>query len=93
MGGRRGYRKSREIEGKVKTVTAKRNSGGDFWPRRATDWEFKPVGARSGDSVGLDFGLKNFLARSDGSGIESPPFFRRAASEIRTKGGKLSAKS
>ncbi|MDR1165687.1 MAG: transposase [Deltaproteobacteria bacterium] len=93
MGRRRGYHKSREIEGKVKTVTAKRDSVGDFWPRRATDWEFKPVGARAGKNVGLDFGLKDFLARSDGSGIESSLFFRRAASEIRTKGGKLSSKS
>ncbi|MDR1165154.1 MAG: transposase, partial [Deltaproteobacteria bacterium] len=59
----------------------------------ATDWEFKPVGARAGDSVGLDFGPRDFLSRSDGSGIESPPFFRRAASEIRTKGGKLFSRS
>jgi putative transposase len=92
MGSTREYLKSREIEGNVKTVTVKRDAAGDFWIYFTTDQDFKPGEVRSGNSVGLDFGLKRFLVKSDGTRIESPLFFKQARKEIRKKSKKLSSK-
>jgi putative transposase len=86
------YFKSREIGGKIKTLTVKRDALGDFWLFFVTDGDIEPVGARSGDIVGLDFGLKTFLTTSDGEKIESPLFMRQASGKIKKLSRKLSKK-
>ena len=70
-----GYFKSRNIEGKVKTVTIKRDRVGDIYIYLVCDTQCDMVKPRTGKSVGLDFGLKNFLTGSDGHNIKSPYFF------------------
>jgi putative transposase len=92
MGKEYKYFKSREIGGEVKTLTVKRDALGDFWLCLATDEDIEPIEARSGESVGLDFGLKTFLTASDGEKIESPLFMRRASGKIKKLSRKLGKK-
>lgn len=46
----------------------------------------------TGESVGIDFGLKTFLTLSNGDKIESPQFHKQALSELRTLNKSLSRK-
>ena len=87
-----GYFQSRKIEGKVKTVTVKRDAVGDIYVYLVCDIQCNPVEARTGKSVGFDFGLKKFLTSSDGYAIESPDFFKQKIKNIKTKSRKLSHK-
>jgi putative transposase len=86
------YSKSREIGGKVKTITVKRDTLGDFWLCFAVEEEIGPSEVRAGKSVGLDFGLKTFLTTSDAEKIQSPMFMRRASREIKKLSRKVSTK-
>ncbi len=74
------YFKSRDIEGKIKTLTVKRDLLGDIYIYMVCETE--EVEPRTGKSVGLDFGLKNFLTTSDGDVIQSPLFFKQNIEEI-----------
>ena len=85
-----GYFQSRRIEGKVKTVTVKRDAVGDIYVYLVCDTQLEPVETRTGKIVGFDFGLKQFLTASDGHDIKSPYFFMLNAKRIRTKCRKLS---
>ena len=85
-----GYFQSRRIEGKVKTITIKRDAVGDIYIYLVCDVQLEPVELRTGKSVGFDFGLKKFLTASDGHDITSPYFFILNAKRIKTKCRKLS---
>ena len=93
-----GYFQSRKIEGKVKTVTVKRDAVGDIYVYLVCDVQAERVGYRTGKSVGLDFGLAGlrkqlrFLTASDGHDIESPEFFALNAQRIKSKHRRLSWK-
>ena len=76
-----GFYKSRDWEGKIKTVTIKRDRCGDYWMFITTDWNPSKTVSRTGKSVGYDFGLKTFLVASDGHDIEPPRFLSLAAKE------------
>ena len=99
--GKRVYKfwKSREIEGKVKTVTVKRNPLGEIFIFVACDHidhhdesgisrgnlgiSSRQVITMSGKSAGCDFGLKCFLTCSDGSEIKSPLFLKQSLKELK----------
>ena len=87
-----GYFRSRKIEGKVKTLTVKRDATGDIYIHLVCEVQSGQVELRTGKSVGFDFGLKTFLTGSDGHDINSPDFFRLNVKVIRTKCRKLSRK-
>uniref|UniRef100_UPI0022E81A48 RNA-guided endonuclease InsQ/TnpB family protein n=1 Tax=Megamonas funiformis TaxID=437897 RepID=UPI0022E81A48 len=55
------YFKSRDIEGIVKTITIKRDTLGDIYLYFVCETNENKVLARTGKSVGYDFGLKQFL--------------------------------
>ena len=74
--------KSREIEGKIKTVTVKRDVLGDWYLYVVCDVEQNEVLPRKGNAIGLDFGLKHFLTTDTGEKIESPLFFRQMRNRI-----------
>ena len=84
--------KSREIEGKICTVTVKRDSLGDIYIYFVCKKDDNKVLARTGKSVGFDFGLKTFLTASDGQDIESPLFFKSNSSAIAKANRKLARK-
>ena len=83
--GKRIYKfwKSRKIEGKIKTVTIKRNSLGELFMFVVTDHVDKVSTIMSGKSVGVDFGLKVFLTCSDDTEIHSPLFLKQSLKELR----------
>ena len=87
-----GYFKSRNIEGKIKTVTIKRDRVGDIYVYLVCDVQCETVEPRTGKSVGFDFGLKQFLTGSDGHDIKSPYFFMLNIKTIRKRNRNLSRK-
>lgn len=85
--------KSREIEGKIKTCTLKRDNLNRFWVVFSCEKEeivCQTVG--SSNSAGFDFGLKTFLTCSDGTTIESPQFFKAGMAEIAKRNRELATK-
>jgi len=86
------YFKSREVQGKIKTVTVKRDNLGDIYIYLACEDSSNVVLTRTGNSVGFDFGLKTFLTASDGNNIISPLFFAQNAQAIKKASRSLSRK-
>lgn len=76
--------KSREIEGRVKTLTIKRTPLGELFMVVVVDDGSNPeVEIKTGKIAGFDFGLKTFLVCSDGTKIESPQFFKQSLNAIK----------
>ena len=92
MGQEYKFFKSREIEGKIKTLTVKRDALGDIYICVSCDLEPNQVLPRTGESVGYDFGLKMFLKSANGDDIEAPLFFQQNANAIKKANRKLSRK-
>ena len=75
--------KTREIEGKIRTCTLKRDNLSRFWV--VFSCEKEDVVCQTAGSIntaGFDFGLKAFLTCSDGTTVESPQFFKAGMAEI-----------
>lgn len=87
------YAKSREIDGKIKTLTIKRDALGDIYIYFVCETTENKVLARTGKSVGFDFGLKKFLNASDGNDIVSPLFFKQNVNAMRKASRNLSRKA
>jgi len=84
---------SRPIEGKIKTVTVKRDAVGDLWVCFACEVQPKETMHKTGRTAGIDFGLKTFLTISDGTEVESPQFYKRGSSEIAKANRAVSSKA
>ena len=83
---------TREIPGKIKTLTVKRNSLGELFILVVTDFVDESFGVVTGNIAGFDFGLKTFLTVSDGLTVESPLFFNQFRSLLRNASKNLSSK-
>ena len=83
---------SREIKGKIKTLTVKRTSLGELFILVVTDFVEESFGVVTGKIAGFDFGLKTFLTVSDGTTIESPLFFNQFRSLLKKANKNLSSK-
>lgn len=78
------YWNSREVEGKVKTLTIKRTPLGELFMVIVVDSSDEPeIKFTTGKIAGFDFGLKTFLTCSDGTKIESPQFFKQSLNAIK----------
>jgi putative transposase len=86
------FSKSREIKGKVKTLTVKRNNLGDLFILVVTDYVDESCGVVTGKIAGFDYGLRTFLTVSDGRTIKSPLFFNQAREKLKIASKKLSSK-
>lgn len=81
--------KSREIEGKIKTITIKRNPLGEIFIFVVTDFKDKQVSIATGNSAGFDFGCKVFLTCSErlkphlGFEVKSPLFLKQSLKELK----------
>jgi putative transposase len=84
-------RLSREIEGRIKTCTLKRQADGWFviFAVEETQSRFIP---RTGDSVGIDVGIENFATLSTGEQIENPKYLRKSEHLLKTAQRKASKK-
>ena len=90
---RYGFFKSREMEGRIKTVTVKRDRLGDIYVYVVTDRTESRAIPRSGNSVGYDFGMKRFLTSSDGNDVDAPLFFTKAHKENQRLSRAISRKT
>lgn len=84
------YWNSREVEGKIKTLTVKRTFRGYYIYLVAEQEVSYPSQVTSGNSVGYDFGMKTFLTASDGNDINVPLFLKRNLNRLRRKSKKFS---
>ncbi len=75
--------KSRDLEGKIKTVTIKRNPLGEIFVFVVTDFLDKQVSIMTGKSAGFDFGCQTFLTCSDKSEIQSPLFLKQSLKQLK----------
>ena len=86
------FSKSREIKGKIKTLTVKRNRLGELFILVVTDYIDESFGVVTGKIAGFDFGLKTFITASDLKAIKSPLFFNEFRSKLKAASRKLSSK-
>ncbi len=86
------FSKSREIKGKTKTLTVKRNKLGELFILVVTDFTDESFGVVTGKIAGFDFGLKTFLTASDLTVIESPLFFNEFRSQLKAASRNISSK-
>jgi putative transposase len=86
------FSKSREIQGKVKTLTVKRNNLGELFILVVTDYVDESFAPVTGKIAGWDFGLKTFLTGSDNTSIESPLFFNQSRNRLKAASKNLSSK-
>ena len=77
------YVKHRPFDGLVKTVTIKRTKTGKYFLCISVVQEWPDLPPRTGNAVGLDFGLKTFLTMDDGTKIVSPEWFKVSLDEVR----------
>ena len=79
------YFKSRSIEGKIKTVTVKRDHLGDIYVYFVCQVEAKEVKPRLGKSIGFDFGFEGqmLVATDAAEDIAEPKFIRARLRDLR----------
>ena len=88
------YHKSRNIEGKVKTVTVKRDSLNDIYIFFSCECEQDEVIPRLGKSIGFDFGFhdKTLIAPTEEDDVDMPMFLHKNIKAIKTANHRLSRK-
>ncbi len=85
--------KHRPIQGKIKTVTVKRDACNRLWLCFSVEAEMeRPKQVTSGQTAGFDFGLKTFLVDSEGHDWMHPQFFKRNLAAIKKLNRQLSRK-
>ena len=82
---------SRPILGDIKRITVKHTSNGWFVSFSCSNVPMNLL-PQIDKEVGIDVGLKVFLADSDGNFIENPKFFRESEKELRVKQRSFSRK-
>ena len=86
------FKKHRDFNGKIKTCTIKRDKLGQFYVILSVEQEISEKLPHTGNAVGMDFGLINFLTTSDNETIEYPEFYKKSLKNIARLNKKLSKK-
>lgn len=84
-------RLSREIEGKIKTCTVKKQVDGWFVIFTVENTLPLPL-PKTGEAVGIDVGIENFATLSTGEVIENPRFLKESEPELKIAQRKVSKK-
>ncbi len=86
--------KSREVEGKIKLLTVKRDACGDFYIYLVCETPEINVESRLGKSIGFDFGFKGkmLVAPDEENDVRAPEFFKRQQKAIAKANRNLSMK-
>lgn len=84
------YWKSRDISGKIKTLTVKRKNGKFYIYLACEEMIELKDKITSGKSVGFDFGMKTFLTASDGNDVSIPLFLKQSLNKLRRLAQKFS---
>ncbi|WP_280770743.1 IS200/IS605 family element RNA-guided endonuclease TnpB [Salipaludibacillus daqingensis] len=69
------FAKSRDVEGRVLSATVRRNPTGKYFVSLLVETEVDEL-PKTGSSVGMDVGLKDFAIISDGTVYKNPRFLR-----------------
>lgn len=69
------FAKSREVEGRILSATIRRNPSGKYFVSILAETDVRSL-PKTGSSVGVDVGLKDFAILSDGTVYKNPKFFR-----------------
>lgn len=69
------FAKSREVEGRILNATIRRNPSGKYFVSILAETEVQPL-EKTGSSVGIDVGLKDFAILSTGQIFGNPKWFR-----------------
>ncbi len=85
-------KKHREISGKTKTLTIKRESSGKWFAIFCAEIMETPEKTNRGSKVGVDLGLKNFATLSDGRIIKNPRHLKERAEKLALLQRRLSRK-
>ncbi len=88
------YHKSRNIEGKVKTITVKRDSLNDIYIFFSCECERNEVILRLGKSIGFDFGFhgKMLIAPTEEDDVDMPMFLKKNLDATRVANRELNRK-
>jgi putative transposase len=76
------FKKQREIEGKVKSISIVRTPTGKYYLNVLVDREIKPL-PPTDKVVAVDMGLTHFATLSTGEKIENPRYLERTLRRIR----------
>ncbi|KOY82154.1 IS200/IS605 family element RNA-guided endonuclease TnpB [Lysinibacillus macroides] len=68
------FAKSREVEGRILNATIRRNPSGKYFVSILAETDVQPL-EKTGSSVGMDVGLKDFAILSTGTVYKNPKFF------------------
>lgn len=82
----------RPLEGKLKTLTVKRSPTGKWYAIFTTEVKNRPITGRE-KAVGIDFGLNNLVALSDGTLIGAPRIYRNAELKMKRAQRHLSRRA
>ncbi|MDM5152516.1 IS200/IS605 family element RNA-guided endonuclease TnpB [Bacillus sp. DX1.1] len=69
------FSKSREIKGRILNATVRRNPSGKYFVSLLVETDVQEL-PKTGSSVGIDVGLKDFAILSNGNTYKNPKFFR-----------------
>ncbi|EPZ37244.1 transposase [Anoxybacillus ayderensis] len=75
------FAKSREVEGRILSVTVRRNPTGKYFVSILVETEVQEL-PKANSAVGIDVGLKDFAILSDGTVYSNPKFFRRLEEKL-----------
>lgn len=86
--------KSRDIEGKIKLLTVKRDTCGDFYVYLVCETPEVNIEPRLGKSIGFDFGFKGkmLVAPNKEDDVKAPSFFKKQQKAIAKANRNLSKK-
>lgn len=84
--------KHREVKGKIKTLTLKRESSGKWYACFSVEEDSVPIPSNNKPKVGIDLGLKTLATLSDGTTIKNPRHLRKAQDKLAQLQRKLSKK-
>ncbi len=87
------YHKSRDVGGKIKCVTVKRDNLDDWYVYFVCEIESdQELISMTGKTAGFDFGCTTLLTLHDGTEIKSPLFFKKSRKQIARANKALSSK-
>jgi len=83
------FRKSREVEGKIKSVTITKNILNQYYISILCEVEIKTF-TRIDKEIGIDLGIKDFAITSDNEKVSNPKYLRKLESKLVKAQRKLS---
>lgn len=75
------FAKSQEVEGRILNATIRRNPSGKYFVSILVETEVQPL-EKTGSSIGVDVGLKDFAILSNGTKYKNPKWFRKLEEKL-----------